>query len=123
MFQENEKINYSENLISGQRQTLVVVSMPGLNDWVQQLEDKQNYLKHLEEPPNTSKRLHPSTKLKRSYDDTEDNLDEMEVDNEAVNKEMKILDHKDNTPDVVSREHLLNYPLPDVPSKSCIVKV
>lgn len=120
---ENEKINYSENLISGQRQTLVVVSMPGLNDWVQQLEDKQNYLKHLEEPPNTSKRLHPSTKLKRSYDDTEDNLDEMEVDNEAVNKEMKILDHKDNTPDVVSREHLLNYPLPDVPSKSCIVKI
>lgn len=120
---ENEKINYSENLISGQRQTLVVVSMPGLNDWVQQLEDKQNYLKHLEEPPNTSKRLHPSTKLKRSYDDTEDNLDEMEVDNEAVNKEMKILDHKDNTPDLVSREHLLNYPLPDVPSKSCIVKI
>ncbi|XP_012551542.1 uncharacterized protein LOC100286771 isoform X1 [Bombyx mori] len=120
---ENEKINYSENLISGQRQTLVVVSIPGLNDWVQQLEDKQNYLKHLEEPPNTSKRLHPSTKLKRSYDDTEDNLDEMEVDNEAVNKEMKILDHKDNTPDVVSREHLLNYPLPDVPSKSCIVKI
>lgn len=120
---ENEKINYSENLSSGQRQTLVVVSMPGLNDWVQQLEDKQNYLKHLEEPPNTSKRLHPSTKLKRSYDDTEDNLDEMEVDNEAVNKEMKILDHKDNTPDVVSREHLLNYPLPDVPSKSCIVKI
>lgn len=120
---ENEKINYSENLSSGQRQTLVVVSMPGLNDWVQQLEDKQNYLKHLEEPPNTSKRLHPSTKLKRSYDDTEDNLDEMEVDNEAVNKEMKILDHKDNTPDLVSREHLLNYPLPDVPSKSCIVKI
>ncbi|KAF9411081.1 hypothetical protein HW555_010029 [Spodoptera exigua] len=122
---ENEKINYTENLRSSQRQTMVVVSMPGLNDWAQQLEDKQNHLKHLEQQPNTSKRLSNSgTKLKRSHDETEEDSDAMEVVDETVtNKEPKTSDTVNNTGSVLSREHLLNFPLPDMPSKSCIVKI
>ncbi|KAH9629340.1 hypothetical protein HF086_017715 [Spodoptera exigua] len=122
---ENEKINYTENLRSSQRQTMVVVSMPGLNDWAQQLEDKQNHLKHLEQQPNTSKRLSNSgTKLKRSHDETEEDSDAMEVVDETVtNKEPKTSDSVNNTGSVLSREHLLNFPLPDMPSKSCIVKI
>ncbi|KAL0872192.1 hypothetical protein ABMA27_004598 [Loxostege sticticalis] len=124
---ENEKINYTENLKSAQRQTMVVVSMPGLNDWAQQLEDRQNHLKHLEQQPNTSKRLSQSvsTKLKRSYDETDEDPDAMEVvvPEVAPSKERKTSESTNNTANVVSREHLLNFPLPDVPSKSCIVKI
>ncbi|XP_075978600.1 mini-chromosome maintenance complex-binding protein [Anticarsia gemmatalis] len=122
---KNERLNYAHNLKSAQRQTMVVVSMPGLNDWAQSLEEKQNHLKHLEQQPNTSKRLLPtSTKLKRSYEEAEEDSDAMEVVDEAVaNKEPKTTEAKDNATNVVSREHLLNFPLPDVPSKSCIVKI
>ena len=104
---------------------MVVVSMPGFNDWAQQLEDRQNHLKHLEQQPNTSKRLSlASLKLKRSYDEAEDDTDAMEVVDEALgSKEPKTSETDSGTANVVSREHLLNFPLPDVPSKSCIVKV
>lgn len=104
---------------------MVVVSMPGLNDWAQQLEDRQNHLKHLEQQPNTSKRLsNAGTKLKRSHDETEEDSDAMEVVDETVtNKEPKINETENNTGSVLSREYLLNFPLPDMPSKSCIVKV
>ncbi|KAL4706219.1 hypothetical protein ACJJTC_018403 [Scirpophaga incertulas] len=123
---ENEKINYTENLKSAQRQTIVVVSIPGLNDWAQQLEDEKNHLGHLEQQPNTSKRLSSSsTKLKRSYDETDEDLDAMDVvEAETVhNKEPRIAETINNTSNIVSREHLLNFPLPDVQSKSCIVKI
>ncbi|XP_061715583.1 mini-chromosome maintenance complex-binding protein [Cydia pomonella] len=118
---ENEKINYANNLQSGQRQTMVVVSMPGLNEWAQQLEDSRNHLSHLKQQPNTSKRLSSSTKLKRSYDETED--DAMEVEQEVTNKEPRTKEAEGAGANVVSREHLLNFPLPDVASQSCIVKV
>ncbi|XP_063382766.1 mini-chromosome maintenance complex-binding protein [Cydia fagiglandana] len=118
---ENEKINYANNLQSGQRQTMVVVSMPGLNEWAQQLEDSQNHLNHLKQQPNTSKRLTSATKLKRSYDETED--DAMEVEQEVTHKEPRTREAEAVAANVVSREHLLNFPLPDVASQSCIVKV
>ncbi|KAJ2944134.1 hypothetical protein O0L34_g18103 [Tuta absoluta] len=122
---EHEKINYAHNLKSAQRQTMVVVSLPGLSEWAQEVENKQNHLKHLEEQPNTTKRLQDSTKLKRSYDETEEDPDAMEVVDEATNstKERKTNETENTATHVVSREHLLNFPLPDVPSKSCIVKI
>ncbi|CAG9793682.1 unnamed protein product [Diatraea saccharalis] len=123
---ENEKINYSQNLKSAQRQTIVVVSIPGLNDWAQQLEDKQNHLRRLEQQPNTSSRLNPvsSTKLKRNYHETNEDTDSMDVvDTETCSKERKTCENTDNTSNGVSREHLLNFPLPDVSSKSCIIKI
>nr|XP_049706474.1 mini-chromosome maintenance complex-binding protein [Helicoverpa armigera] len=122
---ENEKINYTENLKSSQRQTMVVVSMPGFNDWAQDIETRQNHLKHLEQQPNSSKRLsHASMKLKRTYDEAEEDSDAMEVVDETVStKEPKTTETENSTANVVSREHLLNFPLPDMPSKSCIVKL
>ncbi|XP_045767047.1 mini-chromosome maintenance complex-binding protein [Maniola jurtina] len=122
---ENEKINYTENLKSAQRQTIVVVSMPGLNKWAQSIEDEQNYLKHLDQLPNTSKRLNlNSTKLKRSYDESDEDPDAMDVENDGGgNKERRTAEVVSNASKVVSREHLLNFPLPNVASQSCIVKV
>ncbi|CAH0398600.1 unnamed protein product [Chilo suppressalis] len=123
---ENEKINYAHNLKSAQRQTVVVVSIPGLNDWAHQVEDKQNHLKRLEQQPNTSRRLNTpsSTKLKRSYDETDEDPDAMDVVvTESCSKERKICENPSNPSNLVSREHLLNFPLPDVSSKSCIVKI
>ncbi|XP_023938645.1 mini-chromosome maintenance complex-binding protein [Bicyclus anynana] len=121
---ENEKINYTENLKSAQRQTIVVVSMPGLNEWAQTIEDEQNHLEHLHHQPNTSKRSNLNTKLKRSHDDSDDDQSAMDVENEGgANKERRTAEVVKNTTMVVSREHLLNFPLPDVASKSCIVKI
>lgn len=123
-FQENEKINYTENLKSAQRQTMVVVSLPGLNEWAKKMEDDQNHLKHLEQQPNTSKRLNSdSTKLKRSHDESQEDPEAMEVESETVNKERKTAELLNEASNVVSREHLLNFPLPDVASKTCIIKV
>ncbi|KPJ02129.1 Mini-chromosome maintenance complex-binding protein [Papilio xuthus] len=122
---ENEKINYTENLKSAQRQAMVVVSLPGLSDWAQEIEDSRNHLKHLNDQPNTTKRLGlTNIKFKRSYDETEEDPEAMEVaDNVSGNKEPKTSEKVDDGNKVVSREHLLNFPLPDVPSKSCIVKI
>ncbi|XP_045450712.1 mini-chromosome maintenance complex-binding protein [Melitaea cinxia] len=122
--QENEKINYTENLKSAQRQTMVVVSLPGLNEWAQKMEDDQNHLKHLEQQPNTSRRLNSdSAKLKRSHDESQQDPEAMEVESETVNKERKTAELLNEASNVVSREHLLNFPLPDVASKTCIIKV
>lgn len=105
---------------------MVVVSLPGLSEWAQQLEDQQNHLKHLDQQPNTSKRLNSdtSTKLKRSYDEAVEDPNAMDVgDNSVPNKELRTSEVLESGTNAVSREHLLNFPLPDVQSKSCIVKV
>ncbi|KPJ07487.1 Mini-chromosome maintenance complex-binding protein [Papilio machaon] len=122
---ENEKINYTENLKSAQRQAMVVISLPGLSDWAQEIEDSRNHLTYLNDQPNTTKRLGlTNIKFKRSYDEAEDDPEDMEVvDNVCGNKELKTSEKVDDGNKVVSREHLLNFPLPDVPSKSCIVKI
>lgn len=102
---------------------MVVISIPGLSNWAQDLEDKKNHLKHLEEQPNSSKRLIGSSKLKRSYEEADDDdADAMEIECDG-NKEPKTVETASAAANVVSREHLLNFPLPDVQSKSCIVKV
>ncbi|CAH4028882.1 unnamed protein product [Pieris brassicae] len=120
---ENEKINYTENLKSAQRQTMVVVSLPGLNEWAQKVEDDKNHLSHLNDQPNTSKRLN-TTNLKRSYEDCEEDSNAMDVTvAEIGKKEAKVADKAIEPSNIVSREHLLNFPLPDVASKSCIIKI
>lgn len=97
--------------------------MPGFNSWAQKIEDDKNHLKHLDQHPNTSKRLNlNSTKLKRSYDESED-PDTMEVENDNTNKEPRTEEQVNESSNVVSREHLLNFPLPEVASMSCIMKV
>lgn len=114
---------------SGQRHPFIVISIPGFNDWAQHLEDKQNHLKHLEQQPNSSKRLSLDSglKLKRSYDECNDDEEAMEVvENAEVKKEARKSENNetiDNTTNIVSKEHLLNFPLPNVESKSCLVMV
>lgn len=104
---------------------MVVVSLPGLSEWAQEIEDSRNHLKHLNDQPNTTKRISlTNTKLKRSYDEAEEDPEAMEVvDSVCGNKELKTVEKVEEGNNVVSREHLLNFPLPDVPSESCIVKV
>lgn len=103
---------------------MVVISLPGLNEWAQTLENEENCLKHLQNQPNTSKRLNQNIKLKRSYEEAEEDTDAMDiVENEVKSKEQRTDENVDGATNAVSREHLLNFPLPNVPSKSCIVKV
>lgn len=117
-------MNYADNFVGAQRQTMVVISLPGLNEWAQAIEDKDNCLKYLQNQPNTSKRLNQNTKLKRTYDESEEDANAMDVvENDPGSKEQKTGQNVNNATNTVSREHLLNFPLPDMPSMSCIAKV
>ncbi|XP_041987429.1 mini-chromosome maintenance complex-binding protein [Aricia agestis] len=121
---EHEKILHSDEMKCSQRQKIVVVSIPGLNEWAQKLEDEQNRLTHLDQHPNSTKRLTSSTQIKRSYEETEDDPEAMDTAENEINKRERKTDEPASAPGtVVSREHLLNFPLPDVASKSCIVKL
>lgn len=102
---------------------MVVVSLPGLNKWAQNIENDKNNLQHLNDQPNTTKRLN-TTHFKRSYEDCDEEIDAMDVvESDRSKKEAKVAEKIIEPSNVVSREHLLNFPLPDVAGKSCIIKV
>lgn len=101
----------SEKNQNSERHTCIVISIPGLNDWVKK----------------TCKQLHYSkliNKYKRNLD--EDNCELMDC-SESVRKKEKIDDNKkiesDTRQCLVSEEYILNFPIPINDGKACIVKV
>lgn len=101
----------SEKNQNSERHTCIVISIPGLNDWVKK----------------TCKQLHYSkliNKYKRNLD--EDNYELMDC-SESVRKKEKIDDNKkiesDTRQCLVSEEYILNFPIPINDGKACIVKV
>lgn len=101
----------SEKNQNSERHTCIVISIPGLNDWVKE----------------TYKQLHYSkltNRYKRNLD--EDNDESMDC-SESVRKKEKIDDNKkieyDTRQYLVSEEYILNFPIPINDGKACIVKV
>lgn len=133
-FQPHEKILFdSENVTNGERQVLVVISTPGLNDWA-----KEKYA------PNIFSSVAGTSKSKRSFesdepmDCSEPNLkkgkvqsnDSSDVNNDIsnINNDYSVPSQSTNNtsnskPPMVSKEHILNFPIPNANGKSCIVKV
>lgn len=115
---DNEIIHFeSKNNITCERQTLVMITYPGLNEWVLNIETEHH--KIVSSNSNRSETV-VNESLKRSIDE------EMEVVNTAdttENKRLRSNDNKEESKSVVSRDHLLNFPIPGREGKSCIVKI
>ncbi|TMW47732.1 hypothetical protein DOY81_007188 [Sarcophaga bullata] len=132
-----EEVNYdSSSNIQGERRTLFVVSVPGMNDWAKNYEESRNQKNcpEFDALPDAQK----GEGVKRSAPEDY----EMEVDNnEFVNQENKNkLEDKadvskrqklesvneqqsDSKNHTLAAEYLINSPIPDRPSKACMIKI
>ncbi|XP_018304208.1 mini-chromosome maintenance complex-binding protein isoform X1 [Mycetomoellerius zeteki] len=116
-----EILLYSKNNQNSERQTYVMISIPGLNDWAK--EESMNT-----QAPHTM--IHNDSTNKRSLDDND--LEEMDCSEPVTKKEKVSADNDVNTTDaegsakvqsVLSEDHILNFPIPIDGGKACIVKL
>ncbi|XP_020810210.1 mini-chromosome maintenance complex-binding protein [Drosophila serrata] len=123
---DGEEIDYNaEGNVHGERRTLFLVSVPGLNDWTRQHEKLCG-----PEIEGVSPTSQPSSSgKKRSLDAQEE---AMEVDEDGENSlkrqcvdEIKAVGGQmaSSGSSVLGSEYLLNSPLPSRPSMACMVKV
>ncbi|GJQ77155.1 hypothetical protein Trydic_g14833 [Trypoxylus dichotomus] len=99
--------------ISSERQTFIVISTPAVNSWVKEIETAKYRIEH------NNKRSNKSTKRPL------DNLEEMDtfVKTETLpNKKICSGGNKDTRQTILSKEHYLNFPIPEG-GKTCQVKI
>ncbi|XP_017152175.1 mini-chromosome maintenance complex-binding protein [Drosophila miranda] len=120
-----ETIDYNaESNVHGERRTLFVVSVPGLNDWTKEHEGKCS-----PQPKLLSQTQSPNNAKKRTLDDQE--AMDVEDDNDNLLKRKCVEGTKSDSsgnspaaaPAVLGSEYLINSPLPSRPSMACMVKV
>ncbi|KAL5277760.1 MCMBP family protein [Megaselia abdita] len=100
----------------GERRSLFVISLPGLNDWAKTTQPIS--------PPTQS--ASESSGQKRSAEDSESMEQDQEMEEtQTPNKRIKgsIAVNEEAAPKGLSAEYHLNSPIPDRPSKACMVKV
>ncbi|XP_063702955.1 mini-chromosome maintenance complex-binding protein [Culicoides brevitarsis] len=118
-----EKVNYdAEDNVHGERRSVFVVSVPGVNSWVHEVEKSvYGITKNGEILQETSVET-ISNGVKRPLNEDEE---VMETDEEPpvkkIESESNVTEQKAPN-SLLSAEYLLNSPLPDRPSKACIVK-
>nr|XP_033325694.1 mini-chromosome maintenance complex-binding protein-like isoform X1 [Megalopta genalis]XP_033339936.1 mini-chromosome maintenance complex-binding protein-like isoform X1 [Megalopta genalis] len=110
----------SEKNCSAERHTCVIISTPGLNEWV-----KEKFKKPYCENSSTA------MTFKRSFDQNDHEAmdcsepvckkDKVSLDEES--KKMDTLEHNENRQTLVSKEYLLNLPIPVDDGIACIVKI
>ncbi|XP_015593977.1 mini-chromosome maintenance complex-binding protein isoform X2 [Cephus cinctus] len=103
---------------SSERQTCVVISIPGLNEWAKEKCIKTNL--NLPEVSHTS--------FKRTL---EQSVEEMDC-SEPIRKKEKMMENSENENtntqernniNTLSKEHIMNFPIPIDDGKACIVKI
>ncbi|CAB0036154.1 unnamed protein product [Trichogramma brassicae] len=133
MYSDEAKCEMNENILfddesneNAERQTWIVVSIPGLNDWAK---DKHIYSSSqvIDEP------MAISESIKRPLEEAFESMDC----SGSVKKKEKIHENTEGagpshsteiginneTAKLVSKDHLLNMPIPSKDGKACIVKV
>lgn len=107
---QGEETFSNEN--TGQRQTYVIVSVPGLNSWAQNVSNE----------PESQENKTTNTNSKRKHEDNDEN---MEIETTKRNCEENLPESSANTSTkpTLSSDFLLNCPLPDRPGKVCLVKL
>ncbi|GLV40815.1 uncharacterized protein CBL_13682 [Carabus blaptoides fortunei] len=103
-----------------ERHSLVVISFPGLNEWVYKIEkDKVRTIITSETKNETDKKS-----SKRPIDEN-DTMETETTSSETAtsNNKKSCITKKDTLNNVVSPEYILNFPLPDRNGKCCLVKV
>ncbi|XP_033207989.1 mini-chromosome maintenance complex-binding protein isoform X2 [Belonocnema kinseyi] len=114
---ENISLDSQRNKNS-ERQTYFIISVPGLNEWAK------------EKVPQTNIKTNLKNVSKRSLETS--NEEAMDC-SEPIKKKEKILETSESTtkdsapketrPAIVSKEHILNFPIPNDDGKACIVKI
>ncbi|KAL2747596.1 mini-chromosome maintenance complex-binding protein isoform X2 [Vespula maculifrons] len=118
-----EIIFNSEKNISSERQTCIVISIPGLNNWAKHEDTNINNLnRDVINNYNTNK---------RSLENNE--VEEMDCLEPTRKKEKLLMDETNGTLNnakinkenngILSKEHILNFPIPIDNGKACIVKI
>ncbi|XP_014231994.1 mini-chromosome maintenance complex-binding protein [Trichogramma pretiosum] len=133
MYSDEAKCEMNENILfddesneNAERQTWIVVSIPGLNDWAK---DKHTYSSSqvIDEPMAISKSI--KRPLEEAFEsmDCSDSVKKKEKKHEntegAGPSHSTEIDIKNETAKLVSKDHLLNMPIPSKDGKACIVKV
>lgn len=117
--QDDESVDYdSSKNVHGERRTLFVASVPGLNSWASDIEKNS-----CEQIPTIKTETNLINSLKRSLEDDEP----MDTDDSGcVSKRLTVdSSHTCETSNksVLSKEYLLNSPIPDRPGKACLITV
>ncbi|XP_058797024.1 mini-chromosome maintenance complex-binding protein isoform X2 [Phymastichus coffea] len=121
-----EKIEFnSDSTVKSERQVWIVISIPGLNDWAKES------LKNRMPIDVQSTKSNVNKSSKRALDDSEEPMDcsepqqkkEKALDNNAEVGSLYSMDKESKKPQLVSKDYLLNFPIPDKDGKICIVKV
>lgn len=115
---ENVDLENSENS-HGERRSIFVVTIPGLNEWALDAEREVHEIKCDE----STDKLVMSPSMKRPLEDEEASESEKRSPNKIIGTTSKNSSEGSGNPSILSREYLLNSPLADRPSKACIVKV
>lgn len=136
LLDSSEEVNYdSESNVQGERRTLFVVSIPGINDWTRIHEEtcNQSNIPVLV----TEERSGTAEGSKKRSAPTEDEMETDEIETEAktdattidANKRQKVETPEDGKPNdpknvaALATEYLLNSPIPERPSKACMIKI
>lgn len=103
----------SKDVRNGERQILVLISTPGLNEWAKE---------KVTVPISKEEHLENRRSIKRSIDDCDEQMDCSEPDNKKEKANSDVTASTSQSM-VVSKEHILNFPIPINDGRSCIVKV
>lgn len=129
-----EEVNYdSSSNIQDERRTLFVVSVPGMNDWAKNYEEccNQNILPVFTVLPNSQKG--EGVKKRSASEENEMEVDHLECTNQDdkekvdVSKRQKLevpdKQQSDYKNQALAAEYLINSPIPERPSKACMIKI
>ena len=108
----------SERNVNSERQTFFVISVPGLNEWAKE-KVPSTYVSNVAK--NVSKRSLETTD--EEIMDCSEPIRKKEKVAEPCEKTSEDSDKKENIPIIVSKDHILNFPIPNEDGKACIVKV
>ncbi|XP_018566587.1 mini-chromosome maintenance complex-binding protein [Anoplophora glabripennis] len=118
---EDETIDFnSDKNVTAERETYVVISVPGINDWVQVIEEEKYKI--------SSDTSVTNKQAKRSHEEMEtDDIDKEKpsTSTEDVPKKSCTENSIDTNPktQTLSKEYILNFPLPTRTGKACHLKV
>ncbi|XP_037940373.1 mini-chromosome maintenance complex-binding protein-like [Teleopsis dalmanni] len=134
VMKNGENVNFESNAnVHGERRTLFVVSIPGLNEWAQTYESDCNK-QNLESAAN-AKSSENATSKKRAFTDegllmeTED-IPSTGINNNTVNGtnkrqclESETIANTESKSSLIGVQYMLNSPIPERPSLACMVKI
>lgn len=120
---DHETLNIENELnVIAERQTYVVTSVPGINEWVQIMVENRFKINQ-----NTSSNTNNG--IKRTLDEAMDTEDPgpsssgTEVKKKVCNDNKDTLEQPGNPQPILSKEHILNLPLPCQNGKTCHLKL